>query len=302
MFSLLRRRTQTSEGGLALERGALGLPQGGGRLECQVVDPVRVPLQASVTVLDQERRPTAEGSTDPYGLFSAAVPPGDYVMSVVCDGFQPRQVPVQVLAGARASTGVIELAVAPLPPTPGPGLWDIDPDHTAIRFVARHIGLAEIHGRFNRFSGHLWIADRMRESQIEVYIEAESIDTGVPSRDGHLRSPDFLDVAAYPDLIFTGSDFVHRGGSHWTVTGALELRGVCRTVRLDTTYLGLRTDMEGETRAACKAVTELHREDYTLTWQKMLTRGIAAIGSTIQIELDIQVVQMSQPTGRLPGV
>ncbi|MCX4597511.1 YceI family protein [Streptomyces sp. NBC_01549] len=94
------------------------------------------------------------------------------------------------------------MVAAPLPLAPEPGRWDTDPDHTAIWFIARHIGLAEIHGRFNRFSGSLWIAERIRDSQIEVHIEADSIDTGVPRRDDHLRSSDFLDVAVYPYLNF----------------------------------------------------------------------------------------------------
>lgn len=263
-------------------------------MECRVVDPVGLPIRAQVTVLDQDGRPVVEGGTDTYGLFTAAVPPGAYHLSVACDGFQPHRAPVRVFLGARASAGVIGLVPAPLPPVPEPGRWDIDPDHTAIRFVARHIGLAEIHGRFNRFSGRLWIDERMRDSQVEVYIEADSIDTGVRMRDDHLRSADFLDAATHPYLIFTGSDFVHRGGSHWEVTGVLELHGIARTVKLDTTYLGLGAGMEGEPRAACKAVTELHREDFTLSWQKMLAHNIAAIGTTIRIELDIQAIRPSQ--------
>ncbi|MGY6019905.1 hypothetical protein [Streptomyces spinosirectus] len=72
-------------------------------------------------------------------------------------------------------------------------------------------------------------------------------------------------------------------------------------MKLDTTYLGLGTGMMGEPRAACWAVTELPREDFTLTWQKMLTHGIAAIGSTIRVELDIQVVRAAQMDGRPPS-
>ena len=48
--------------------------------------------------------------------------------------------------------------------------------------------------------------------------------------------------------------------------------------------------MEGETRAAVRATTELHREDYTVNWQSMLARGIAVVGSSIRIEMDIQIV------------
>lgn len=69
---------------------------------------------------------------------------------------------------------------------------------------------------------------------------------------------------------------------------------VSRTVKLETTYLELGTGMEGEQRAACKAVTELHLEDFTLTWQKMLAHNIAAIGTTIRVEMDIQVVRAAQ--------
>ncbi|WP_326791267.1 YceI family protein [Streptomyces sp. NBC_00841] len=296
MFTLPWRRTSDISSGTTAPEG-LPLPEGAGRAECQVVDPVGLPMQATVTVLDRAGQPVTEGGTDAYGLFTAAIPPGDYQLSVVCEGFQPHRVPVQVFPGARASAGVIGLVAAPLPPAPAPGRWDIDPHHSAVRFIARHIGLAEIHGRFNRFSGSLWIAERMRDSQIEVYIESDSIDTGVRMRDNHLRSSDFLDVAAYPYLRFSGGDFVHRGSSRWSVTGVLELHGVSRTVKLDTTYLGLGTGMEGEPRAACRAVTELHREDFTLTWQKMLAHGIAAIGATIRIELDIQAVQTAQAGG-----
>ncbi|MGW6460358.1 YceI family protein [Streptomyces sp. NPDC055078] len=295
MFSLLRRRRGNTGGGGASGHGWLPLPEGAGRVDCQVVDPVGLPIRAAVTVLDEAGRSVAEGGTDAYGLFTAAVPPGTYQLSVACDGFQPRRVPVRVLAGEWFPAGVIDLAAAPAPPVPEPGRWDIDPNHTAVRFIARHIGLAEIHGRFNRFSGSLWIAEQMRDSRVEVSIEADSIDTGVRMRDDHLRSGDFLDVAVHPYVRFSGGDFVHRGGSHWGVTGVLDLHGVSRTVKLDTSYLGLGTGMEGEPRAACKAVTELHREDFTLTWQKMVAHGIATIGATLRIELDIQVVRADGP-------
>lgn len=301
MFPLLRRWIGDTEDAGAIERGRLPLPDGAGRAECQVVDPVGLPMQATVTVLDQDGHLVTQGGTDAYGLFTAAVPPGEYQLAVICDGFEPRRVPIQVLPGLRNSAGVIRPAVAALPPTPAPGHWTIDPDHTAIRFVARHVGMADIHGRFNRFSGNLWIAERIRDSQVDLFIEADSIDTGVRTRDSHLRSRDFLDVDTHPYVTFNGGNFVHRGGSHWDVTGTLELNGVARTVKLDTTYLGVGTGMTGEPRAACKAVTELHREDFTLTWQKMLTHAIAAIGTTIRIELDIQIVRAAQMDGPPPA-
>lgn len=60
---------------------------------------------------------------------------------------------------------------------------------------------------------------------------------------------------------------------------------------LDTEYLGLGTGMEGELRAACRSTTELHREDFTLNWQSLLAQGIAVIGSSVEVTLDIQAVR-----------
>jgi len=98
-------------------------------------------------------------------------------------------------------------------------------------------------------------------------------------------------AANNPYLYFSGGKFVHRHGTLWTISGVLDLHGVARTIQLDTTYLGRGAGMQGELRAACQAVTELHREDFTLNWRKALARGIAVIGATIRIELDISVVQ-----------
>ncbi|MFB7225176.1 carboxypeptidase-like regulatory domain-containing protein [Streptomyces sp. NPDC056227] len=141
MFTLPWRRTRDINSGTTAPDG-LPLPEGAGRAECQVVDPVGLPMQATVTVLDRAGQPVTEGGTDAYGLFTAAIPPGDYQLSVVCEGFQPHRVPVQVFPGARASAGAIGLVAAPIPPAPAPGRWDIDPHHSAVRFIARHIGLA----------------------------------------------------------------------------------------------------------------------------------------------------------------
>ncbi|GAB2752293.1 hypothetical protein GCM10027072_57320 [Streptomyces bullii] len=69
------------------------------------------------------------------------------------------------------------------------------------------------------------------------------------------------------------------------------MHGVTRTVTLGTEYLGLGNGMEGEVRAACRATTELHRDDFTVSWQTMLARGIAVVGPSITVDLDVQVVR-----------
>ncbi|MGG8407010.1 YceI family protein [Streptomyces sp. 12297] len=268
-----------------------GVPPEAGVLSCRVIDQYHQPVrQARFEVTDPIGRRIVSGETDPYGGFLAAVPEGEYRLAVTAEGYAPYHAATLVAAGGRPGPGDIMVEAVEPPVLPRPGHWEIEPTHSAIGFSARHIGLARIRGRFNTFAGAVRIADRMEDSSMHVIIDAGSIDTGVRMRDDHLRSGDFLDAARHPTIEFYSERFIHRTGSRWAVAGALTLHGVSRSVTLDTEYLGLGTGMEGETRAACRATTELQREDFTLTWQSMLAHGIAAIGSSVDVALDVQIV------------
>ncbi|MFD4256103.1 YceI family protein [Streptomyces sp. NPDC058534] len=270
---------------------AVRTPPDAGVLSCRALDPVHEPvLNAQFTVSDTVGRKVVGGGTDPFGSFLAAVPAGEYRVAVSAEGYTPYRASVTVTEDALASLGDVTLQVAQPSELPTPGDWEIEPAHSSIAFTARHIGLARIHGRFNSFAGAVRIADEMERSVMHVVIDAASIDTNVRMRDDHLRSADFLDVRRFPTLEFYSDRFTHRGGNRWAVTGALTLHGVTRTVTLDTEYLGLGNGMEGETRAACRATSELHRDDFTVSWQTMLARGIAVVGPGIRIDLDVQTV------------
>ncbi|MER6551851.1 YceI family protein [Streptomyces sp. NPDC047804] len=286
-----RGRSGTAQGNAP---AGFPVPQDAAMLSCRVLDPVSEPVQqADFVVMDSAGRKVVSGETDPFGNVVATVPAGDYRLGVTAEGFTPFHRSLTLDQGDHVSLGDVFLQVAQPPQLPDPGDWEIEPAHTQIGFTARHIGMARIHGRFNTFAGAVRIADRMEDSAMHVVIDASSIDTNVRMRDDHLRSGDFLDVERYPTLEFYSERFVHRGGTRWGVTGALTLHGVSRTVTLDTQYLGLGSGLEGETRAACRATTELHREDFTLTWQTMLARGIAVVGPSIKIDMDIQIVPKS---------
>ncbi|MEZ7006343.1 YceI family protein [Streptomyces sp. AD55] len=270
---------------------AVHTPPSAGVLSCRVLDPVGEPVpHAELAVSDAMGRKVVGGGTDPYGSFVATVPAGEYRLAVSAEGFTPYRAIATVTEDSLASLGDVTLQVAQPPQLPAVGDWEIEPAHSSIGFTARHIGLARVHGRFNSFAGAVRIADDVAHSAMHVVIDAASIDTNVRMRDDHLRSADFLDVERYPTLEFYSDRFTHRGGNRWAVTGALSLHGVTRTVTLDTEYFGLGNGIEGEVRAACRATTELHRDDFTVSWQTMLARGIAVVGPSIGIDLDVQIV------------
>ncbi|NGO15482.1 hypothetical protein G5C60_49900 [Streptomyces sp. HC44] len=270
---------------------AVPMPNGAGALSCRVLDPVSQPVShAEFTVSDAMGRQVVSGGADPFGSFVATVPAGEYRLGVSADGYTPHRETATVRESGVTSLGDVMLRVAQPPALPEPGDWEIEPTHSSIGFTARHIGLARVHGRFNTFAGVIRVAEQVEQTAMHVVIDASSIDTNVKMRDDHLRSADFLDVDRFPTLEFYSDRFVHKGGNRWAVTGALSLHGVTRTVTLDTEYLGLGNGMEGEVRAACRATTELRRDDFTVSWQTMLARGIAVVGPSIRVALDVQVV------------
>src|SRR6266496_4182437 len=102
--------------------------------------------------------------------------------------------------------------------------------------VARHLVVTKVRGKFNVFSGAIHIGDSVEDSWAELEIDAASIDTGVPDRDGHLRSADFLDVEHHPKITYRSTRVDRTGPSTLRVIGDLTIRDLTNPVALDVAY------------------------------------------------------------------
>ncbi|WP_433341242.1 YceI family protein [Streptomyces sp. CA-253872] len=233
----------------------------------------------------------AQADTDGDVQDATDLKPGPYTVIVTAVGYAPAASTALVTVSGRAEAGTVILARQGGTELPPPGPWSIDPVHSSVAAVAQHLGISSVRGRFTRFGGRIDISDDVARSQVSATIEAASIDTGNETRDGHLRSADFLDVETYPELTYRSTAVVPAGQDRWTVEGELTMRGVARPVALDLSYLGTGADPWGGTRAAFRATTELHREDFRMNYNQVVQAGIAAIGTTLRVELDIQAVQ-----------
>ncbi|OAI39252.1 hypothetical protein AYO40_01395 [Planctomycetaceae bacterium SCGC AG-212-D15] len=108
--------------------------------------------------------------------------------------------------------------------------YTVDGMHTAVSFKISHLGLSWTHGRFNDVSGTFSIdpADAAK-CAFSLTMKAESVDTGIPKRDDHLRSPDFFNAKQFPTLTFQ-STAVKAVKDGYQVTGNLTLHGVTKPV------------------------------------------------------------------------
>ncbi|HEX8803793.1 MAG TPA: YceI family protein [Acidimicrobiales bacterium] len=174
---------------------------------------------------------------------------------------------------------------------PLPGTYALDVAHSHVGFMVRHMMVAKVRGRFTAFSGAVVVADDLASSTVEVEIDTASIDTRDETRDGHLRSPDFLDAEQYPTITFVTTGVTPVGGTEYTVHGDLTVHGVTRPVDLDVTYEGIAQDPWGNHRLGFTATTEIDREDFGLSWNQALETGGVLVGKAVKIEIEAEAVR-----------
>jgi polyisoprenoid-binding protein YceI len=173
--------------------------------------------------------------------------------------------------------------------------WRIDPAHTLVEFSAKHMMITTVKGRLPDVRGTLTIDEGSPErSTVEVELDAASIDTRAQQRDDHLRSADFLDVAAFPTLRFRslrveGAPLAE--GGRFRVVGELTIRGVTREVALDAAYEGRGRDPWGGERVSFSADARIDRRDFGLTWNAALETGGVLVSNEIRIHLEVQAVR-----------
>ena len=174
---------------------------------------------------------------------------------------------------------------------PAAGVYEIDKSHSMVEFVSRHLMVTKVRGRFSEFSGTITIGETPEESSVEVTIDAASIDSRDEKRDGHLRSPDFLDVENHPTIEFRSTDVEVIDDERLRVTGDLTIRGVTRPVTLDATFDGEFADPWGNQRVGFSASTEIDREDWGLTWNVALETGGVLVARKARLELTVSAVR-----------
>ena len=220
-------------------------------------------------------------------------------MLVAAPAHEPRACSVLVPATGTWRAGEVRLRRTGGDDVPPPGVWGVDTAHSSITATAHHLGPSAGDGSFTRFSGVITVPAEVSASSVRVEVEAASIDTGNAQRDAHLRSADFLDVAAHPVLRFSASGVRRDGDGRWTLPGELTLLDVTRPVQLELTYTGTAQDPWGGTRAAFSATAELHRDDFRMNWNQAVGVGVALFGTTLKVAVDVQaVLQRDQPEQR----
>jgi polyisoprenoid-binding protein YceI len=171
------------------------------------------------------------------------------------------------------------------------GTWDIDPAHSEVSFVVRHMVVSKVRGRFNEFEGTIVTADDPLASSVQATVVASSIDTNQDQRDVHVRSADFLDVETHPTLTFVSTG-LRANGDEFALDGDLTIRGVTKPVSFDLELNGFGPDPYGGTRVGFSASTEVNRQDFGVSYNGPIpgANNAMVLSDKIALALEIEAV------------
>jgi len=179
----------------------------------------------------------------------------------------------------------VALMTAPASRSWSADTYVVDGAHAYVGFSVSHLVINRVRGTFNEFSGTIvYDADDITKSSMSGTITVDSIDTAQQKRDRHLRSGDFFDAANHPHITFETTRI--EAGSHFPVLhGRLTMRGVSREVAIPFRITGI-VESGGETRLGFEARLELNRQDYGVSYSRLMDSGGLVVGSQVSIELN----------------
>jgi len=188
------------------------------------------------------------------------------------------------VSSSKEAASVVSLSSAP-------SEWVIDSAHTGVHFSVRHMMVSTVRGEFQKVSGTVQLDEQdLTRSTVNVEIDASSIHTRDEKRDGHLKSPDFFDVAQFPKLTFKSTRIEKAGDGGLKVTGDLTLRGVTRPIVLEVDPVGPAVKNPwGQWVRGVSATAKLNRKDFGLNWNQALEAGGILVGEEVKLHIEAEL-------------
>lgn len=166
----------------------------------------------------------------------------------------------------------------------------IDAAHSDISFSVRHLGISNVKGKFNVFSGFIMVDEKnLADCSVEVEIRADSVDTANEKRDTHLKSADFFAAEKFPTLTFKSTK-VKKTRSGYTAAGSFTMHGVTKEILIPFTFQKV-TDPWKKMRIGVEAGLSINRQDYGVNWSNLMDNGGLVVGNQVKIELAIEAVK-----------
>ncbi|KPM31225.1 YceI-like domain protein [Croceitalea dokdonensis DOKDO 023] len=165
--------------------------------------------------------------------------------------------------------------------------WNIDNAHSEVGFKVKHMMISTVKGAFEDFNASVETeSDDFKNAKFNFTAKIDSINTKNNDRDTHLKSEDFFNTAAHPEMKFESKSF---DGDK--IIGDLTIKDVTKEVALDTDFNGVAVDPYGQTKAGFEITGKINRKDFGLTWNAVTEAGSIVVSDTINLVADLQFIK-----------
>ncbi|MDQ3712912.1 MAG: YceI family protein [Acidobacteriota bacterium] len=177
------------------------------------------------------------------------------------------------------------------------GTYNLDPAHSIVGFAVRHFEINWVEGRFKDFTGAINYNEQdATKSTVQFTAKIESTDTGVEQRDSHLRTADFFDAPAYPEMKFASTKIEKKGKDKYILHGDFTLKGLTKQIEFPFTFTGAIKDPWGNIRFGIEAHTKINRRDYGRSYGNALATSGFDVGNEITVDLLLEAVKPDPKT------
>ena len=171
--------------------------------------------------------------------------------------------------------------------------WQLDAAHSEVTFRVRHLVIATVSGKFDKFSSNVSTeGDDFTTANIEFSVETGSVNTGVEARDNHLRSDDFFNSEKFPLMTFKSNAMKRLSGEQYQLDGDLTIRDVTKSVSLQVEFHGTVKDPYGNFKAAFEVTGAIKRKEFNLRWDAFTETGGAVVSDDVKIQVNVQFVKV----------
>jgi polyisoprenoid-binding protein YceI len=168
--------------------------------------------------------------------------------------------------------------------------WTVDNLHSEVQFKVKHLVISTVTGTFKSFSGQaITNGDQFEDAQIQFAVDVNSVDTGQPGRDEHLRNADFFEAETYPQFTFVSTSFNKVKGDLYKLVGDLTIKGITKEVAFDAEYGGTEKDPWNNIKVGFEVTGTIDRKAFNVTFNALTESGGLALGENIKLLANIQL-------------
>lgn len=159
--------------------------------------------------------------------------------------------------------------------------FTIDEHHVFATFKVEHLGIGYVVGRFNKITGQV----NLDKGQVAITLHADSVDSGHPKRDQHLKSPDFFNAKQFPKITFKSNKVTKTGSDSYRVEATVTLLGKSKPVTLELKKTGEGKDPWGGYRIGLESTFAVKRSDFGMNFMP------GGIGDTVEMYFSAEALR-----------